>query len=122
MKYTHTHTHIHIIMLSIYMIFLFKINSSTSQTSNTEGLGNPTYDGLVHPITNMELPEAEATYSYSVMPQTHKYDTVTNITEERPRVNQDIPINTGIYSPAENIEIEGVAEDEIGTYSKLQRK
>ena len=85
-------------MLSIYMIFLFKINSSTSQTSNREGLGNPTYDGLVHPITNMELPEAEATYSYAVMPQTHKYDTVTNITEERPRVNQDIPINSGIFN------------------------
>ena len=73
----------------------------------------------------MELPEAETTYSYAVMPQTHKYDTVTNITEERPRLNQDIPINTGIYSVAENVKIEGVyslAKDEIGTYSKLQRK
>ena len=37
------------------------------------------------------------------MPQTHKYD--TNVAEERPRV--------GVYS---------LAGDEIGTYSKLQRK
>ena len=59
------------------------------------------------------------------MPQAHEYDVITNITEERPRVNQDIHMNSGIYSVAENVKIEGVyslAEDEIGTYSKLQRK
>ena len=59
------------------------------------------------------------------MPQNHKYDVVTNVTEERPRVNQDFPINSGIYSVAENVKIEGVyslAGDKIVTYSKLQRK
>ena len=59
------------------------------------------------------------------MPQTQKNDSVTNVTKERPRVNEDIPINSGIYSVAENVKIEGVyslAGDEISTYSKLQRK
>ena len=57
------------------------------------------------------------------MPQNHKYDVVTNVTEERPRVNQDIPINSGIYSVAENVKIEGVyslAGDEISTYSNYR--
>ena len=59
------------------------------------------------------------------MPQTQKNDSVTNVTKERPRVNQDIPINSGIYSVTEDVKIEGVyslAGDEISTYSKLQRK
>ena len=59
------------------------------------------------------------------MPQTHKYDSITNVTEKKPRLNQDIPINTGIYSVAENVQIEGMyslAKDKIGTYSKLKRK
>ena len=59
------------------------------------------------------------------MPQIHKYDTVTNVAEERPRVNQDIPMNSGIYSVAENVKIEQVdslAGYIFGTYSKLQRK
>ena len=85
--------------------------SSTSQVSYTECLDNPAYGRSVDPIANIEPPEAEAAYSYAVIPQTqknvmpqnHEYDVVTNVTEERPRVNQDIFINNDIYSVAENV-------------------
>ena len=126
---------LHSFSLSKHVIdFIFHICScTTSQDTAMEGLGNPTYGGQVHQKNNYditELPEAEAQYSYAVLPQTHHNnvnDSVNGTGIEGPSTNQGSTVNNGIYSYAEvnNEKIEGVyslAEDEIETYSKLQRK
>ena len=95
-----------------------------------ECLGNPTYDGQVHQNNThdvTELPEAEADYSYVQTQQNNVYDSVNSTSMEGPATNQDSTVNSDVcsYDEVNNVKIEGVyslVEDEIETYSKLQRK
>ena len=98
-----------------------------------EDLGNLQYGGQVHQNNShdvTELPEDETQYSYAVLPQTHHdnvYDSLNGTSIEGTATNQGFIVNSGVYfyNEVNNVKIEGVyslVEDEIKTYSKLQRK